>query len=256
MVYKKTKKRYINSKKTKRKNKKIPLYKYKNYKNKNNINKLVISVDNEIGKKRRKKLNYKFIHLKAITNAPDYIKNNFKFYHTENINSKKSKGRMACFASHIKALEYIVNNKLNNIVVLEDDAFLDGNIIGKLPQDGATLLAGIIRDPNKWSNDVNFRKNKVKNIIKNFKKGVNIIDYDKFRWSGAYSIYYPNWKIAKNNLEFIKNSETKYKHYDIYLANNKLVKYLHYPSIFTHDDRESVTQVSTKNNGYIKNYVL
>jgi len=218
------------------------------------MKRLVISIDNEIGLDRRKKLNYNFIHLKGETEAPKWVRDKFKLYHNEDVNSKKVKGRMACFSSHIKALEYIVNNKINDIVILEDDAFLEGEIID-LPNNSACLLGGTLRHPIKWSMDYKFRKNEVSNIINNFNNGINIIDYDKFRWTQAYSIYYPKWEIAKEILDFIKNTKYMFKHYDIFLANHRLIKYLHYPSIYSHDDRDSISQVNKKN-GYIKNYII
>ena len=253
MVYKRKSTKKIlknNKKKTKRK---IPSNIYGKYKN--NMNKLVISINNDLGKKRRKKLNYKFKHIEGVTESPKWIVDNFKLYHTEDINSRKTRGKMGCFSSHVKTLQYIVDNKLNNTVILEDDAFLDGNIIGKFPNDGACLLGGTLRHPNNWTLDNKFRKNKVKGIIKKFKQGVNVIDYDKYRWTQTHAIYYPKWEVAKEILYFIKNTNYKFKHFDLFLCDHKLVKYLHYPSIFTHDDRESESQINKKN-GYIKNYVL
>ena len=223
---------------------------------KNDMIKLVISVENDIGKKRLMNLNYDYIHIKAVTKAPKWILDNFKLFHNEDINSKKTKAKMACFSSHIKALEYIVKNKLDNVVILEDDAFLDGEIIDNFPDDGACLLGATLRHPTNWNKDAKFRKNNVNDIIKKFKIGINTIDYNIYRWTQAHAIYYPNWTVAKINLNIIKKSKYKYKHYDIFLSDRKLVKYLHYPSIFTHDDRKSVTQVSKTNNGYIKNYIL
>jgi GR25 family glycosyltransferase involved in LPS biosynthesis len=220
------------------------------------MKKLVISINNEIGKKRRLKLNYEFIHIEGIIDCPLWIKNNFRFYHNENINSKKTIGKINCFASHIKALEYIVDNKLNDVVILEDDAILDGNIID-LPNDGACLLGATLRHPTNWNKDNDFRKNEVHKIISNFKKGINEIDYKKYRWNTAHSIYYPNWEIAKQILDFIKSKKYKFKHFDLFLSTFKLIKYLHYPSIYNHDDRDSISQINSKNkNVFIKDYII
>ena len=110
---KSTKKRVkTNKKKTKRK---IPSNKYGKFKN--NMNKLVISINNDLGKKRRKKLNYKFKHIEGVTKSPKWIVDNFKLYHTEDINSKKTRGKMGCFSSHVKTLQYIVDKNTYNKVL-------------------------------------------------------------------------------------------------------------------------------------------
>ncbi len=218
------------------------------------MKRLLISINSEIGLNRRKKINYEYIHIEGTTECPKWIKDNFKLYHNEDINSFKVKGKMGCFASHIKALEYVVNNKLNDVVILEDDAILDGNIID-LPTDGACLLGGTLRHPTNWTKDSKFRKNEVSKIISNFKLGINEIDYTKYRWNTAHSIYYPKWKIAEEILDFIKSKKYKFKHFDLFLSSHKLIKYLHYPSIYNHDDRDSKSQVNKKN-GLIKDYVF
>lgn len=222
----------------------------------NKITKLVISVNNSVGKNRRSLLNYKFVHISGCKNPPKWIADNFKRLHTESPNSQAFRNRMCCFASHVKALKYIVNNKINKVVVLEDDAFLDGSIKNPLPEDGATLLGGVLRHPSRWESDKHFIATKAPKIINKFKRGVNRIHYDSYRWTGAWAIYYPNWKVAKDILDFILSKKFKFKHYDIFLANHKLIKYLYYPSIFTHDDTKSVSQVSSKKAGVIKNYVI
>ena len=63
----------ILSKRTKTK-RKIPSNKYGNFKN--NMNKLVISINNDLGNKRRKKLNYKFKHIEGVTKSPKWIVDN------------------------------------------------------------------------------------------------------------------------------------------------------------------------------------
>ena len=222
----------------------------------NKITKLVISVNTPVGIKRRSLLNYKFTHIDGCKKAPKWIVDNFKRLHTENPKSILLKNRMACFASHVKALKYVVKNKINRVIILEDDAFLDGLVIESLPKDGATLLGGVIRHPTRWELDKEFINTKAKKIINKFKNGVNEIDYKKYRWNGAWAIYYPTWKIVKQILDFILSKNFKFKHYDLFLANHKLIKYLYYPSIFTHDDSRSISQVSSNKSGYIKNYIF
>ena len=43
--------------------------------------------------------------------------------------TEKVIGRVGCLLSHLKALEHIVENKLNDTIIFEDDAYLkDGKL--------------------------------------------------------------------------------------------------------------------------------
>ena len=46
--------------------------------------------------------------------------------------SEKVIGRVGCLLSHLKALEYIVENKLNDTIIFEDDAYLKENKLDHL----------------------------------------------------------------------------------------------------------------------------
>ena len=85
---------------------------------------LVISLDTEEGKKRRDNLNFHHIWIKASNgnDAPDWIKSKFKTRHNTLENHKL--GKLGCLTSHYDALRYIIDNKLNDVIVCEDDAIL------------------------------------------------------------------------------------------------------------------------------------
>ena len=61
------------------------------------------------------------------------------------------------------------------------------------------------------------------------------------------------FKCCQNILNHIYESGKPLKHFDIYLGENKLVKYLVYPSIYTHDDTLTGSSISA-GEGIIKNY--
>ena len=42
-----------------------------------------------------------------------------------NIKHKQKQNIVGCFLSHLKVMEYIVENKLNEILIIEDDAVID-----------------------------------------------------------------------------------------------------------------------------------
>ena len=205
---------------------------------------LLISLNNQQGKDRRDSLDYPFTWIKGecYESAPDFIKENWKFRHNQaekdscgiykklSYNKKKGimeglpqntkvKGLTGCLASHLKALEYIVKHKINNVIIAEDDAQIDRTRINipqikkklkksydlhKFPQDGATLLGATLRKSPPWSQDVIFQQGQNKKDIKKFKEGINIIDYKKHRWTQTHAIFYPTWKVAKDILQKIK----------------------------------------------------
>lgn len=189
---------------------------------------LVLSMDTEKGNDRRHILNYPYDWMQSIE-APESIKDKFKFRY--NIKENKKTAIENTFASHLNILKYIVDNKLNQVIVNEDDAILNGNINALKDLKEATLLGGTLRHPTNWAKDKEWRKN---NDIR-LQIGENTIDYEKYRWTQIYSVYYPVWEEAKRIYDAVISAD-KYKHYDIFLAEKRLIKKLHYPSIFTHID--------------------
>lgn len=183
------------------------------------------------------------------------------------------KSRIGCFTAHISLLEKIAEEQIDDVIVLEDDAHIDreqgvnidneGNIdTSNFPQDGACLLSGIIRHPTRFQKDLKFIKEELPNILESFVKGVNTIDYDRYRWSHQLAIYYPNHKVVKELLEKIKSEKNcRYTGVDIYFSKKKFIKYLHYPSLFTGNDAidgnrnpiKSKSQIG-KGEGIIRNY--
>lgn len=241
--------------------------KEKTYKNGNSKIKLfVMSVDNEKGQLRRNFLNYKYKWIKAIymndNSNPILKKVRSKVYIRYNMSkkSKKFKGATGNIATHIKILNMIVDQNLSNVLILEDDSIQNTKLpkVSELPKDAATLFSGQIRHPFSWAKDEEWRKNEVKNIIKNFKKGVNEIDYTKYRWTQSNAIFIPNKQVAQNMLNKLEEIKSFKLYYDMLLANNKLIKYLYYPAPFRHDDtlQNVISQIGGVPQGNIENYVL
>jgi hypothetical protein len=185
----------------------------------NGYHKMVISMNVD----RQELLNYdinQVVEGVPFEMCPDWIIEKMKRRYNENLDGKKFKGKCGCLAAHLKTLELICLMKLNNVIVLEDDAFLDVGLEGcDIPEclEQPCLLGA------------------AQNIIDSFKPGINRIDYKKFRWIGTYAILYPTWESAAKILKHVKECKTL-NSWDLYLANNKLINYLHYPSVFTHDD--------------------
>ena len=224
---------------------------------------LVISMMNENGKKRRSYLNYdyKLIEGSIGNNLNDkWVKEVSKKIKLK-YNAKQSTidGFTGNFASHLKALDYIIKNKLNDVIILEDDSIQTNPITKKVKKElkslnEVALLSGQINHPSSWNKDIGWKKEgKNKQIINNFKEGINDIDYKKFRWTQINAMYVPTWKVAKKLLEEIRSKE-KYIGFDYFLSKHRLVNKLIYPAIFKHHDHTSKSQVAS-NPGIVIDYV-
>ena len=209
---------------------------------------IVLSMETPVGEKRRKLLNYDYEWFKSITPEADFED---KFIFRYNTSEKLKKGTMSCFASHMAIMKYIVDNKIDDVVVCEDDSFKIGDFDNKSIKD-ICLLGGTIRHPTSWGKDKDFQKNN--DIV--FHDGVNKIDYDRYRWTHTFAIYYPNWEKTSGLLNNILQSKKKYRPIDIFLSKNKLINYLYYPTPFIHNDTEVGEGVSQIGNsqGIIYNY--
>ena len=156
----------------------------------------------------------------------------------------------ATFFSHYKLWETIITNQAD-AVICEDDAILvESRSIdtSTLPQDGITLLGGCIRTPGAWNREkTEFVDNlKFLDIVKNFKPGINLIDFDKFRWTNCLAYFLP-WNMARELVEDVRrilDDGKGFRPVDIWLGKNIWMKYIHYPNIFIDMD-DSVTQVNS-----------
>ena len=141
-----------------------------------------------------------------------------------NTSNDMRRGKIGCYLSHIKTLEYIVENKLNNVLVLEDD-----------------MKPNFNEFPNIEIED---------NIYMYYLSG--------FYWNnkliGLTSIIYPKWQYTKEILDILKNrfSCGKFKAIDIEICNQIHTKFnikLHNEKLFIHSDNFSYIH-----NKPIKNY--
>ena len=225
-------------------------------------NLLVISMDNEKGKQRRSKLNYPFIWVKGLKGSDKSnpivkeVTNKFLVRYNQDKNSQKVQGYIGNFSSHIKVLKHIVNNNLKNSVILEDDSQLEFlPPIAKLPKDAITQFSGRLQ-PKRWEDVKSFHQGcEPQKIIKTFKKGLNKINHDDYRFTQSNAIYVPNKKEAQKILDTIEKAK-HYKSYDFFLNDHHLLDYLWYPAPFTHDDLSTGSSITKGGEGRIKNYIL
>jgi len=221
---------------------------------------IVLSLDTEIGKERRDKLNYEF--------EIDYGNTILDLVDPEIIRRMRKNEELAklhrvkcChFDQYIKLLKRIVNEKIDNVIICEDDAilrYIPTDINSEVIEEyEPILLNGKLAHPRNWKYNTNdYINNYLKPEINNFKKGINKIDYDKYRWSCCACIFYPSYRSAQKILNYFKNDKKSITYMDLWMSKNKLIKYLYYPSVFIINDG-GVSQVADHNHGVICDYVV
>ena len=151
-----------------------------------------------------------------------------------NAADRKKKCTAGILNSHMSIIKRIVKQKINQALVIEDDAVIDFKMLEKinlnnLPQDSIIYFGGTLHPPdtfkNKtWSHD---------QTIKSFKKGINKIDIKKFRILGGHGYYFPTWETAKDLLEKV-DTKKKMRALDsemVKLQRTGDIKYFYYPAV-------------------------
>jgi GR25 family glycosyltransferase involved in LPS biosynthesis len=185
------------------------------------MNKLIINLD--IERKRLEKHN-NFTLIDGVygkSTSPEF-QDRFKFRY--NIGMYKKNGSMGCFASHMKALQYIVDGDLKHTIILEDD----GTPIEELPEDlmnfqEACYIGGWLVKP--MMKDIKQPVDR-----EDFIEGINKIDYSKFRILETRAYYVPNKQEAMRMLMVISTAD-HLKNIDVFYCKNKMIKYFYYPAI-------------------------
>lgn len=219
---------------------------------------IVLSMDNDIGRERRKLLNYEyevFWGNAKLDNVCSHIKNNWKIkYNQPNIDYYR--GYICHFDSYYKILKKIVDEKINDVVVCEDDAFIKDKL--NMPYlgnyDTPIHLNAMLHHPTTWAKDTKkYHDNHILHHVIAFQEGLNEIDYSSYRWNGVACVYYPTYKTAQTIIDYIDNCKTKFTVMDLFLSKHKLIKYLYYPSLFYVDDNNIGQHKGS--HGYYDNYL-
>jgi len=209
-----------------------------------NVTIYVISLDSSEGNKRKAQLNYEHTIFEAYHHTspePDIIQVQGRAQeHTGTAPRQR-----ACFFSHFKLWQKIADDNLNTIIC-EDDALLVRDIdLSTFSDECITLLGGCIRTPGAWGREKSeFVENlEFLNIVKNFKPGLNIIDYDEYKWTNCLAYYLPA-NIARKLVSKVEAAHHKVRPVDIWLGQTGFVQQLFFPNIFIDMD-DSVTQVNS-----------
>lgn len=144
-----------------------------------------------------------------------------------NINPNEHNCKCACYMSHTRLWRYIITNKINDVLILEDDARLVGKIPNTcdLPQDGFTYLGGFTC--NKKITD---GPKKVE-----FKEGINLIDHNKYRVLMLMAYYIPHYSVAEKMLH-VSTEKGRPRAIDTMVRHTNTNQYLYYPAPFIEEN--------------------
>ena len=174
--------------------------------------------------------NHRMVRIKAVdyTN-PQVDKHYDRQVNMWKIRPENKRKNVAIILSHLRALKYIIDNKIDNAVILEDDVVVDYKgvecVLPKLSRDYITQLGGHLWPPN-------FTMKKSEWVKPKPKKGFNKIDTSQYHIMGAYGYYIPRWELAKELHDWIHSSK-RWRNYDNLIEKSPLKRYFVYPALVT-----------------------
>lgn len=155
----------------------------------------------------------------------DFINENYNFYW--NAFESTRKNIAGCSQSHIKCMEHIRDNKINNAIIIEDDALIDFNRLEELDNvEGFCFIGGRFIDHKNVNKKI--ETDKLREILV---PGLNIIDTSMFNIMNAHGYYISNFEIID---ELIKKELTKRRAIDVefkHKQRKKIITQFIYPAI-------------------------
>ena len=203
------------------------------------LNKFVISLDNETGKDRRETGYDDTYHWwRGVNGKVDLTYESEscqKMISYHNIlKTPQHLGKTGCFLSHLTLLKHIVEHKINNVLIVEDDALKMRDLPNELPQDSITYLGGFIGNKKITSKQ---------KISIDHKDGINELDKEKYRMICTLSYYCPRWEIAQEVFQALMKLK-RWRAIDICLSNVLDKIYYQYPAVFI--EEPYVSQIMNK----------
>ena len=151
-----------------------------------------------------------------------------------NAGDRKKKCTAGILNSHMSIIKKIVKDKINQALIIEDDAIVDFEKLrkinlDKLPQDSIIYFGGSFLPPDTFKN----KTWKHSDAIKGLKKGINVIDSKKYRILGGHGYYFPKWELAKDLLDKV-DTKKKMRALDsemVKLQRTGDIKYFYFPAL-------------------------
>jgi len=187
--------------------------------------------------RRNKYTDKNFTRWKATSReeVPPYIET--RMVSRYNFGKEAHLARCACWLSHTKLLEHIVENKINDVLILEDDAIQVNDLPKIYPKDSITYVGGFVYNKKMMDSKPPEIQHQV---------GINLCP-DNLRILGTLAYIVPKWEVALHILNRIY-SENRYKAIDIMMGNIGIKQYYNYPASFREEGCESQISEKNKNN--------
>ena len=203
---------------------------------------IVLSMDNEMGKKRREKISYDFEWFKCEPTL-EFIHNKFSHFWNKGIEKKNTCEN--CCSNWYKLLKKIYDEKIDDCIVMEDDNIIKKDIYDRFIKDEKKQLCylnGQFITPHHFKPYYNFHK----------QNGLNTINYETSKILCTYGFYIPKHTDIKHILTIME--ECQYiRAFDIFIMKYKSIKHYYYPSVLLNDD-DGYSQLGNKSYGIIDNY--
>lgn len=156
-----------------------------------------------------------------------------------NIDPKQHRGKCGCWLSHMNLLKHIVENKLNNVIIVEDDAEQVAHIPEPMPNE--FIYLGGFFAPNRFNDDL---------IVPEMKQGILEVPED-IKLLMTLSYYIPTWEMG----EFIYNhiiEQSRYRAIDIMYNKLPIKRYLYFPACYI--ERPLTSTIRTDKNKHSTKY--
>jgi len=130
-----------------------------------------------------------------------------KYYFRHNAKIELRKKIVACSQSHKKLLLKIIQENLEDVIIMEDDAILDFSRLDELKGlKEFTYIGGEITS-KLMKNMKQFRDEEKADVIQGLAKGLNKIESDYFKIGQTCGYFIPNADVAQHILSNIPNGE-------------------------------------------------
>ena len=150
-------------------------------------------------------------------------------------NTTQHLAKCGCWKSHTLLWRYIIDNKLNGTLILEDDAKLVNDLPEELPQDGITYLGGFFHNKKMTDN---------KKFVHTSVNGINELNKDKMRILMTMSYYIPTWEIAKKMLQDV--DKPRIRAIDVMMYGIDVPTYYQFPASYIESNLESMIRKDKK----------
>ena len=192
----------------------------------------VINLDKSVDRWEHYKNDEKFERWSATSKEDVKEWDSEKMISYHNIHPDQHLAKCGCLKSHLNILSYIITNRMNDVLILEDDALVgDLSELDKLPENGVTYLGGYTAHKKMTQGPLSL----------SFSDKINKINNEKFRVLTTMAYYIPTHYVAGSLYHEIL-SRKRWRAIDVMLGEIKSVPfYLYYPAPVI--ERKNVSQI-------------